>query len=128
MIHIGPDHEIFEQIERRRVKPLQIIEKQCQWMLRSREHTEEAPEHQVKAALRVLWRHVRDLWLFSDDERQLRNQVRDQAPVRTDCLMKRVAPQPQLFVAFRQKRSKKIAKRLRQCRIRNVTSVLVKLA
>ena len=51
-------------------------------MLRPGEHAEKSPENQLKAALRVLGRELRDRRLVSDDELQLRNQVYDKPPVR----------------------------------------------
>ena len=59
VLHIRLGQQVLEQIERRRVEPLQIVEEQRERMLRPREHAEEAPEHQLEAALRVLWRQAR---------------------------------------------------------------------
>ena len=53
--------QVFEQIERGRIEPLQIVEEQRQWMLRPGEHREEAAEDQLEASLRVLGRQLRRL-------------------------------------------------------------------
>ena len=58
--HIRLRQQMLEQVERRRVEPLQIVEEQRQRMLRPGEHAEKAPEHQLEAALRVLRRQLRD--------------------------------------------------------------------
>ena len=34
VLQIGPGQQVFEQIERRRVEPLQVVEKKRQWMFR----------------------------------------------------------------------------------------------
>ena len=47
-IRVG--QQILEQVERRRVEPLQVVEEQRQRMLRPREDADEAPEHQLEAA------------------------------------------------------------------------------
>ena len=56
------------QIQRGRVEPLQIVEKERQRMLRPGEYAEEAPEDQVEAALRVLGRKLGNRRLLADDE------------------------------------------------------------
>src|SRR5258708_27772135 len=48
-------HEMLDQIERRPVQPLQIVEEQRQGMLGPSEHPEEPTEHQLEAILAVLW-------------------------------------------------------------------------
>ena len=58
--HIRLGQQILEQIERRRVEPLQVVEEQRQRMLRPGEDADEPPEHQLEAPLRVLWRKLRN--------------------------------------------------------------------
>ena len=83
VLHIRLGQQILEQIERCRVEPLQIIEEQGQRMFRPCEYADKSPEHQLEAALRVLWRKIRDWWLFSDDELQFGNQIHNELSVRT---------------------------------------------
>src|SRR4029077_6307180 len=75
MPHVRLGQQVLQQVERCRVEPLQIVEEQRQRMLRPGEHGEKAPENQLKAALRVLGRQLRNRRLVADDELQLRNQV-----------------------------------------------------
>ena len=75
VLHVRLGQQILEQVERRRIEPLQIVEEQRERVLLAREHAEEAPEHQLEAVLRVLRRQLRDRRLFSDDELQLGNEV-----------------------------------------------------
>src|ERR1700694_2573655 len=63
--HIGLGQKILEQVKRCRVEPLQIVKEQCEWVLGPREYVDKSPEYQLKTALRVLWRKLRDGWLFS---------------------------------------------------------------
>jgi hypothetical protein len=44
MAHVGSDHQIFEEIERRRIDPMQIVKEEYQGMLRLGECGDEAPE------------------------------------------------------------------------------------
>ena len=73
--HAGWSQQIFEEIERRRIEPLQVVEEQCQWMLRAGKDADKPPKHQLEAPLRVVWWKLRDRWLVADDELQLRDQV-----------------------------------------------------
>lgn len=41
VLQIRPGQEIFQQIERRRIKPLQVVQEKRQWMLRLGEDTDE---------------------------------------------------------------------------------------
>jgi hypothetical protein len=96
----GLTQQILEQIERRRIQPLQVIEEQSQRMLRTGEYADESPKDQLKAALRVLWRKSGYRWLLSYDELELRDDIHNERSVGTERLTKDLAPAPQLSFAF----------------------------
>ena len=62
------DQKILHEIERRGIEPLQIVEEKRQRMFVARENTDEAAEHQLEAAFRLLRLKFRDRRLFSDNE------------------------------------------------------------
>ena len=128
VLQIRPGQQILEQIERRRVEPLQIVEEQRQRMFRPGEDADEAPEHQLETSLRVLRRQLRDRRLFADDELQFGDQIDDEPSVRAQRLQQCVAPAAQLGLALAEQRPDEALKSLRQRRIRNVAFVLVELA
>ena len=70
--HLRVRDQMLEEVERRRIQPLQIVEEQRERVLRPCEHADEAPEHQLEAVLRVLRRQIRDRRLLADDELQAR--------------------------------------------------------
>src|ERR1700682_5575217 len=82
MLHVRLGQQILQQVKRRRVQPLQIVEEQRQWVLRPGEHGEKTPENQLKSALRVMGWPLRERRGGRDDELQLRSQVYDKLPVR----------------------------------------------
>ena len=90
--HIRLGQQILEQIERCRIEPLQIVEEQRQRMLRPREYADESPEHELESALRVLWRKLGDRRLFADDELQFGDEIHHEPSVRTQRLVKGIAP------------------------------------
>jgi hypothetical protein len=49
---------------------MQIVEEQGEGMVRTREHADEPTEYQLEAALRILWRKLRNRRLLSDNELQ----------------------------------------------------------
>src|SRR5262249_31095712 len=51
----GPAQQVFQQIKRRRVEPLQIIKEERERMLRPCEDADELAKHQLEAPLCVLW-------------------------------------------------------------------------
>src|SRR6516225_3604039 len=97
-------------------------------MLKPCEDPDEAPEHQLEAALRIVWRKFWDRRLLAEDEHQLGDQVDDETSVRAQRLLKGVAPMTQLGVALAEKRPDQALEGLRQGRIGDVTFVLVELA
>ncbi len=82
VLYIRPGQQILEQIQRRRVEPLQVIEEQGERMFRPCEYADESPKDQLEAMLRVLWRKLRNRWLLPDDEPQSRDEVHDKPCVR----------------------------------------------
>ena len=65
VVHVRLGQQILEQVERCRVEPLQIVEEQGKRMFRPRKYADKSPEHELEAALRVLWRKIRNGRLFS---------------------------------------------------------------
>src|SRR5262249_39911376 len=86
MAQIGSVQQVFEQIERGCIEPLQVIEEERQGMFRPSEDADELLEHQLKAPLRILWRKLRDRQRLSDDELHFRNEIGNQSCVRAQRL------------------------------------------
>ena len=98
---------MLEEVERRCIQPLQIVEKQGERVLLPREYAKEAPEDHLEAALRVQRRQIRDGWLFSDHELQLGNEVHDELAVRAQRFAQVVPPPANLRLALAQQRAHK---------------------
>src|SRR5262249_38332483 len=116
---------MLEEVERRGIQPLQIVKEQGERMLLAREDAEEAPEHQLKAVLRVLRRQVRDRQLCSDDELELRHEVNDELAVRGQRLLKGIPPPAKRRFALAQQRAHQALEGLGQGGVRDVALVLV---
>src|ERR1700730_2692624 len=126
--HFRVRDEMLEEVERCCIQPLQIIEEQRERVLLAREHPEEAPEHHLEAVLRVLWRQVRDRWLFPNHELQFGNEVDDELTVRAQRLAQGIPPPAKLRLAPAQERAHKALEGLGQGGVRDVALVLVELA
>src|SRR5215469_14850275 len=122
---IRPSHQILEQVERRRVEPLQIVEKKSQRMFRSGKDTNESPEHGLEAVLRLLRLKLRDRRLVADNEPELRDEVGHEPCIWVKRLQERAAPDRQLGVALAEERSHKALKSLHQGRIGDVALILI---
>ena len=92
MPEIGLGQQVFEQIEGRCVQPLQVVEEECQRMLRSCEYADEPPKDQLKTSLRFRRWELGYRWLIANDVLQFRDKIDDQQPVRLQRLTKRVTP------------------------------------
>src|SRR5271167_1650184 len=138
VVSIGPDQkqvphlrvrdQVLEEVERRCIKPLQIVEEQRERMLLPREYAEKAPEDHLEAVLRVLRRQVRDRQLSSDHKLQRRNEVDHKLTVRAQRLAQGVPPPAKLRLALAQKRAHKALEGLGKGGVRDVALVLVELA
>ncbi|HYS82884.1 MAG TPA: hypothetical protein VEM76_19425, partial [Anaeromyxobacteraceae bacterium] len=127
VLQLRPGQQVLEQIERRGVEPLQVVEEERQRVLRPREDAEESPEHELETPLRVLRREFGRRRLLTDDELELRDQVQHQPPVRLQRLAERVAPAGQLRLALAQKRLDQPLEGLGERGVRDVALVLVEL-
>src|SRR5258708_4828173 len=138
VVSIGPDQkhvpplrvrdQVLEEIERRSIKPLQIVEEQRERVLLPREYAEKPPKDHLKAVLRVLGRQVRNGWLSPDHKLQCGNEVDDKLTIGTQRLSQGVPPPAKLLLALAQKRAHKALEALGQSGVRDVALVLVELA
>src|SRR3977135_3434572 len=126
--HLWMRDQVHEEVERRCIKPLQIVKKQGERMLLAREYAKEAPEHHLETVLRVLRRQVRDRRLFSDHELQLGNEVDDELAIRAQRLGEGLAPAAKLLRSVGEERADKALEGLAQRRVWDVALVLVDLA
>ena len=138
IVPIGPDHQqrphlrvgdqMLEEIERRCIQPLQIVEKQGQRVLLPREHAKEAPKYHLEAILRVLGRQVRDRGLLSDHQLQLWNQVHDELTIGTQRVAERLPPAAKFHFALAQEGADKALEGLGKRGVWDVALVLVEFA
>src|SRR6185436_14811489 len=119
---------MLEQVKRRGIKPLQIVQEQGERMLGPSEDSQKPSEHELEAALRVLWRQFRDHPLVADNDLQVGDEIHHELSVRPERLMERMSPASQFVVAPGQERADQALKGLREGGVRNVAFVLVELA
>src|SRR5258708_2927934 len=138
VVSIGPDQkqvphlrvrdQVLEEVERRCVKPLQIVEEQRERVLLPCEYAEKPPENHLKAVLRFLRRQVRNRWLSSDHKLQRGNEVHDKLTVGAQRLAQGAPPPAKLRLALAQKRAHQALEGLGQGGVRDVPLVLLELA
>src|SRR4029450_5871817 len=117
--HIALDHQVLEQIKRRDIEPLQIVQKQGERMLGPSEDSQKPSEHELEAALRVLWRQFRDHGLVADDDLQVGDEIHHELSVRSKRLKERISPATQFGVALGQEWTDQALKGLRESGGRN---------
>src|SRR5258708_38332444 len=96
---------MLEQLERRGIEPLQVIEEQRQRVIWFGERAEEPSEHPLKSVLCLSRRKIRNGRLFPDLELKLGNEVDDELTVRADCLAQSVSPSDAFVIALAKDRS-----------------------
>src|SRR5262245_37954927 len=124
-IRVG--QQVFEQVERRGIEPLQVVEKERKRMLRPGKYTDETPEHEQETALRLLWLKCRDRWRLPNDQLQFGDEVGHEPRIGLQRLQKRVAPVRQLRIRLAEQRAHQAPEGLRESGIRDGTFVLVEL-
>ena len=128
MLDVGVGHDVFEQLERRRVQPLEVVEEERERMFLAREHAEEGSEHEVEAALRFGRRKLRHRHLLAQHQLELRDQIDDELTVRTDSFTDLFSPAVDLGVAGAQHLADERLEGLGDRGIRDVALVLIELA
>ena len=96
MRRVPAGEQLAQQAQRGRIRPLQIVEKQRQRVLRASKRLDELAEHQLEAGLRLYRADRRDGRLGADDHLQLRHQLRDQPSVSAQRLAQPGRPRGQL--------------------------------
>src|SRR5207244_12878857 len=119
--------EVLEQLEGRRVQPLEIIEKEGERVLLAGEHPQKRPELPVKTILGFPGWELRNRWLFPDDELEFGDEVHDELTIRANGLAYRVSPPVDLCLTLAQDLANEGPERLSKRGIRNVPLVLVEL-
>ena len=116
-----------EQLEAGEVGPLKIVEEQDQRMLRGAERGDEGVEHHPEAFLGLERRQRRQRRLGPEEELGLRDDLRDQLPVRADRLGEAVPPDPLPLLAGGEQIGEHAPERLSERRIGNVALAGVEL-
>ncbi len=70
VLHVGLRQQILDQVQRRRIQPLQIVEEQGKRVFRAREYTDESAKYLLKPVLCVPRGKLGNGRLLPDDEFQ----------------------------------------------------------
>src|SRR6202051_1223238 len=120
--------QVLDEIERRGIQPLQIVEEQRERMFLAREHAQEAPENHLEAVLRVLWWQIWNRRLFPDHKLEFRNEIDDQLTIWTERLEQAVPPPAERLLVLGEERADQGLERLAQGKVWDAALVLVELA
>src|SRR5262249_42602183 len=125
---VGADHQIFEEIERRRVDPMQIVEEECQGMFRLSECANEAPEGDLEQPAGLRRRKVGSGRLLADDQLEFGYELNHESSVRPKRLAQRGAPAFQLRVTLAHKAPDQSLECLGDRSVGNIVLMLIELA
>jgi hypothetical protein len=118
-------HEMLEQLEGRRIQPLEIVEKNSERVLLAGEDSQKGSEHHVKTALGLRGGEGCNGWLLADDELELGNEAHNELAIRANGLLNRLLPTLDPCLALAQDLANEDPERLSQCGVRDIPSVLV---
>ena len=119
--HLGMRRQVFEQLKRRGVEPLQIVEEQGKRVLWAGEYPEEPAEHPLKPVLALLRWQLRNRRLRADDQRELGDQNHHELAIGAQRLEQRLPPVLYLLLASAEELAHQQLKGLRQGDVGDVT-------
>jgi hypothetical protein len=125
-IHIG--EQAVEQVERRRVGPLQVVEEDDERCVLARKDGQDAPDQERQAVLRLARADRGRLWLRSYQELEVRAEVGDDPPALTERGLERVLLLDEGLGRLGQRLPHERAERLREGRQRHAPRHRVELA
>ena len=120
--------QVLQQIKRRRVEPLQVVQKQHEGMFGPGKDADEAPQNSMKTVLRLQRWKVGNGRRLADDQFQFRDQIQHQSCVGTERLIQGRSPSNHLRIALRQNLLDEALEGLSQRGVRDVPFVLVEFA
>jgi hypothetical protein len=126
--HIPMSQQILEQIQRRGIEPLQVVQEQRQRVFRPGEHAEKTSEHELETALCVLRRQFGDRWQLAKNCPEVGDEIRHELCIRSERLPERMSPPIELVFALGKKRADQMLEGLCERGVWNVALVLIKLA
>ena len=124
----GVDGQRFQQLPRRRVGPLHVVEKEQQRRVARSEHGQQAADHEVQAAFGVARRHLGHVGLRPDECVQLGQRGREQLAMRAEGLAQRHAAARELRFGFGELAAQQAAQGLQQRQVGQGGAELVELA
>src|SRR5262249_46074846 len=117
-----------EEVQRRRVDPLQVVEEQYQGMFRLGECADKAPKGDLEQPAGLLWWKIGYGWLLADDQLDFGYELDHEPAVRPKRLAQRAAPAFQLQVALTHEAPHESLQRLSDRSVRNIALIRVNLA
>ncbi|KFB69820.1 MAG: hypothetical protein CAPSK01_000533 [Candidatus Accumulibacter vicinus] len=120
--------QALQQVERSRVDPVQVVEKNDQRVPGVRQRADEAPQDVSEAIDRLLAIQIGQRRLCADDQFEMGKQVGHHPPVRRQGRAQRLPPRRQFLFRVAQQPRDKAVERLYPAGERNVAAVLLELA
>src|SRR5580692_10853988 len=90
--YISPGYQIADEMKRRHVQPLQVIDEENEGPTRAGKGSDQPPEGDTETVQSILRRQIRQRRLSADDWLQRRNEIRHQMAIRSDGLGQRSPP------------------------------------
>src|SRR5271166_6205143 len=102
MPDVWVSNELFEQLEARRVQPLEIVQEQRQRVFLPSKRAKEPREERFKSDLRFMRREFRHERLLANNKLQFGNQIYHQLTVCADSFPDRISPMADFLFALTQ--------------------------
>src|ERR1700691_1765731 len=128
VMDVGMRDEVLEQLEGRRIQPLEIVEKNGERVLLACEHSQKRSEHHVKTALGFRGGEGSNRGLLADDEHELGNEAHNELAIRANGFLNRLPPTLDRCLALAEDLANEDTQRLSQRGVRNISSVLVEFS
>ena len=122
------EEKIFDERQRGRIEPLQVIDENDERVFRPRKHADEPLEHGLKPQFGIDGREDRYGRLWADQSSEVGNEVGQQAALIADSFLDRVSPAGDVVRVAVQQLLNQPLKRLSQCRVGGVAEAQVEFS
>src|SRR5712672_3004284 len=125
---VGMEEEIFDERQRGRIEPLQVIDEDDERVFRPRKHADESLEHGLKPQFGIDGREDRYGRLWSYQSSEVWNEVGQQTALIADSFLDRVSPAGNVVRLAVHQLLNQSLKRLSQCRVGRIPEAQIEFS
>src|SRR5262249_10714376 len=126
--YISPSDQIADQLDRRHVQPLQVVNEKDEGATGAGKGPNQPPENDAEAIQPILGREIRNRMLTTEEKLERGNKLRHNMAVRSDRVRQRLAPNRNVLVVVSENLSQQRREGLVERRVGDVARLQIEFA